>query len=432
MVLDRSRSEALFAEAQKRMPGGVNSPVRAFRAVGGAPIFAQRGEGAWLVDEDGNRFLDNCMSWGPLVVGHAHPHVVGRLADALGRGTSFGMPCKAEIDLAEAVLARLGRGGRIRFVNSGTEAVMTALRLARGVTSRPVIAKFSGCYHGHADYLLVKAGSGLATFGTASSAGVPESMTADVLVLPLDAPAQVESALREVGDRLAAVVIEAIPANNGLLLQQPDFLSMLRTTTRSLGALLVADEVLTGFRVSHPLVSLTNGLDPDILTLGKVIGGGLPVGAVWASTAIMNQLAPEGPVYQAGTLSGNPLGMVAGCATLEALDQDGGDARLEFLGERLEKGVRSLVHTLDIPVQVARAGSIFWLAFDADTLPRSAEAISADSMQRYGSFHAAMLDRGIYLAPSGYEVGFLSTAHTEGDVDHTLDAMEASLRLTYG
>ena len=251
-------------------------------------------------------------------------------------------------------------------------------------------------------------------------------MTADVLVLPLDAPEQVEFALREVGDRLAAVVIEAIPANNGLLLQQPDFLSMLRETTRSLGALLVADEVLTGFRVSDPLVSLVNGLDPDIMTLGKVIGGGLPVGAVWASAEIMASLAPEGPVYQAGTLSGNPLGMVAGLATLEALDQGGGIDRLEHLGQRLEEGVRSVVDILDIPVQMARAGSIFWLAFDSDTLPRSAEAISAESMQRYRSFHAAMLDCGVYLAPSAFEAAFISQAHDDVAIARTLDAADAA------
>jgi glutamate-1-semialdehyde 2,1-aminomutase len=308
---------------------------------------------------------------------------------------------------------------------------MTAIRLARGITGRDVIAKFAGCYHGHADYLLVKAGSGLATLGTASSAGVPESLVQDMLVLPLDNEEVVEEALRQVGERLAAVVIEAIPANNGLLVQRPEFLAMLRRATRDAGALIIADEVLTGYRVGAPHISFRNGLEPDLVTLGKVVGGGMPVGAIAGPVALMNHLAPLGPVYQAGTLSGNPIAMAAGTATLDVLSGSNGAERLELLGVRLEAGFNEIVNRLGVPACMQRAGSIFWMALETTELPRSAEAIQASSMERYKRVHASMLKQGIYLAPSGYEVGFLSTAHTEEDLDQTLAALEVAFRQSW-
>jgi glutamate-1-semialdehyde 2,1-aminomutase len=429
--MERNNSTRLFAKACTLMPGGVSSPVRAFRAVGGPPVYPVRGKGASIFDADGNELLDFCLSWGPLIVGHAHPKVVEAVIEAAKRGLSFGMPHDSEIRLSERMLQDLPEGWQVRFVNSGTEAVMTALRLARGTTGRDVIAKFTGCYHGHSDCLLVKAGSGLATFGTASSAGVPAGVTADVLVLPLDDVEAMEKALREVGDRLAAVVIESIPANNGLLLQTSDFLSRLRQVTREVGALLIADEVLVGYRTESVLVCRENGLDPDLITLGKVIGGGMPVGALAGPADTMAQLAPDGPVYQAGTLSGNPVAMQAGLATLAALAAEGGQARLEALGAHLEMGFLSVASGLGLPVRMQRAGSIFWLALDTETLPRAAESIAASSMERYAPLHSQLLEAGIYLAPSGYEVGFLSTAHTETDLDQLVEALGTSLKGLY-
>jgi glutamate-1-semialdehyde 2,1-aminomutase len=429
--MERNNSTKLFAKACTLMPGGVSSPVRAFRAVGGPPVYPVRGKGASIFDADGNELLDFCLSWGPLVVGHAHPKVVEAVMEAAKRGLSFGMPHDSEIRLSERVLQDLPDGWQVRFVNSGTEAVMTALRLARGATGRDVVAKFTGCYHGHSDCLLVKAGSGLATFGTASSAGVPAGATADVLVLPLDDAETMEAALREVGDRLAAVVIESIPANNGLLVQTPEFLNRLRQVTREVGALVIADEVLVGYRTESVLVSLENGLDPDLITLGKVIGGGMPVGALAGPADTMAHLAPDGPVYQAGTLSGNPVAMQAGLATLATLEAEGGQARLEALGAHLEESFSSVASGLGLPVRMQRAGSIFWLALDTDTLPRAAESIEASSMERFAPFHAQMLEEGIYLAPSGYEVGFLSTAHTEADLDRLVEAMGVILKGLY-
>ena len=426
-----SRTEELFSRAQELMPGGVSSPVRAFRAVGGTPVYPRAGCGQYFIDEDGREFLDYCMSWGPLILGHARSEVVSAVKAAVERGLSFGMPCTAEIELSEQVLKALPGESRVRFVNSGTEAVMTAIRLARGVTGRPVVAKFTGCYHGHADHLLVKAGSGLATFGTASSAGVPEGMVQDMLVVPLDNIEVVEQALRDAGDRLAAVAIEAIPANNGLLVQRPEFLEMIRRVTRELGALVISDEVLTGYRVGAPHISLRNGLDPDILTLGKVVGGGMPVGAVAGRKEVMDFLAPDGPVYQAGTLSGNPIGMTAGAATLKLVEELGAAEILEELGSMLQSGFEDIVDRLGIPACMQRAGSIFWMALDAEEAPRSAEAIVAESMSRYQVLHRSMLEQGIYLAPSGYEVGFLSVAHKPKDIERTLEALESGLKKAY-
>jgi len=427
--MDKSRE--LFAQAQKLMPGGVNSPVRAFRSVGGTAVYPKKGLGAHFVDEDGREFLDYCMSWGPLILGHAHPGVIERVREAAGSGLSFGMPCRGEIELSQRVLDDLPDDYRVRFVSSGTEAVMTAIRLARGVTQRPVVAKFTGCYHGHADFLLVQAGSGLATFGTASSAGVPESMVQDMLVLRLDDMEAAEAALRKVGERLAAVVIEAIPANNGLLVQKPEFLAMLRKVTQDLGAMIVSDEVLTGYRVGEPHISLRNGLFPDLITLGKVVGGGMPVGAVVGPAKTMNSLAPDGPVYQAGTLSGNPIGMAAGAATLDIFRGTNGQEILESRGQQLQAGFDEIVGRLSLPARMQRAGSIFWIALECTELPRCAEAIAASSMEKYRTIHRKMLDEGIYFAPSGYEVGFLSTAHTAEDVARTLCALDGALRAAW-
>lgn len=429
--MERHNSQKLYEKALTLMPGGVSSPVRAFRSVGGTPIYPVRGKGAHFTDADGNTLLDFCLSWGPLIVGHAHPRVVEAVVEGARCGLSFGMPHSSEIRLAERVSQDLPGGWQLRFVNSGTEAVMTAIRLARGCTGRDVIAKFTGCYHGHSDCLLVEAGSGLATFGTASSAGVPQGTTRDVLILGLDDEGAAVGALREVGDRLAAVVIEAIPANNGLLVQRTEFLKEVRTVTRDLGAMVIADEVLVGYRTPSVLASRENGLEPDLITLGKVIGGGMPVGAVAGPAETMASLAPDGPVYQAGTLSGNPVGMRAGLATLEVLQAEGGQQRLEELGARLESGFNSVAAGLQVPARMQRAGSIFWIALDTHDLPRSAEAIDSGSMGRYRGLHAGMLERGIYLAPSGYEVGFLSTAHTEADIDRTIEALGECLSEGY-
>lgn len=420
----RDRSRELYRRACELMPGGVNSPVRAFRSVGGDPLFIRRGDGAWLEDEDGNRLLDCCGSWGPLILGHGRPEVLAAVRDAAAAGTSFGAPHRGEIELAELVTAAYPAAEQVRFVSSGTEAVMAAVRLARGFTGRDVVVKFSGCYHGHADPLLVSGGSGLATFGLASSAGVPAGAVADTAVLPLDDEAALAELFAREGSRVAAVIVEPVPANAGLLLQRPEFLRRLRELTRAHGALLILDEVISGFRVGMGGAAELYGLEPDLATFGKVIGGGLPVGCFGGRREIMARVAPLGPVYQAGTLSGNPVAMAAGAATLRLLAAERVHARLEALGARLEAAVAG-------PAAAAgwsfvRAGSIFWLAPQRPA-PRAFEAIDGERMAGYARLHAGLLGRGVYLAPSGYEVGFLSHAMTEADVDGLGRAVAAEL-----
>jgi glutamate-1-semialdehyde 2,1-aminomutase len=420
--LNRDGSERLFAEAMTLLPGGVSSPVRAFRAVGGSPAFIDRGAGAYLVDVDGNRYVDYVLSWGPLILGHAHPRIVAALEDALRKGTSFGAPSPLELELAKLVQAAMPSIELVRFVNSGTEATMSALRVARAHTGRTKVVKFVGCYHGHADLLLVQAGSGVATLGLPDSPGVTAGAVADTLTAAYNDLVAVEELFAE-HDDIAAVIVEPVAGNMGLVLPQPGFLEGLRELTSSHGALLVFDEVMTGFRVHPGGAQALYGITPDLTTLGKVIGGGLPVGAYGGRREIMELVAPAGPVYQAGTLSGNPLAMTAGIETLRALDEPGVWAELERVAGRLEAGLRPLDG-----VQVARAGSMFGLFFADERVTGWDTARTADT-QRFGAFHREMLERGIYLAPSQFEAGFVSTAHGDAEIDATVAAAEEARAL---
>ena len=415
--MTRTESERLFAEAVGLLPGGVSSPVRAFRAVGGTPPFIERGEGAYLVDVDGNRYVDYVLSWGPLILGHADPRVVAALEDALRKGTSFGAPSPLELELARLVRSAMPSLELVRFVSSGTEATMSALRVARAFTGRSKIVKFVGCYHGHADLLLVQAGSGVATLGLPDSPGVTPGAVADTLTATYNDLAAVEE-LFAASDDIAAVIVEPVAGNMGLVLPQPGFLQGLRELASAHGALLVFDEVMTGFRVHPGGAQALYGVTPDLTTLGKVIGGGLPVGAYGGRRELMELVAPAGPVYQAGTLSGNPLAMTAGIETLRAIAAPGVWEELERVTGRLEEGLRSLAG-----VQVARAGSMFGLFFTERPVTSWETAKTADT-QRFAAFHRAMLDRGVYLAPSQFEAGFVSTAHGDTEIDATLAAAE--------
>jgi glutamate-1-semialdehyde 2,1-aminomutase len=412
------------------MPAGVNSPVRAFGSVGGDPIFCQKGVGCHVLDADGNRYIDYVCSWGPLILGHAHPDVVEAVATTAAGGLSFGAPCRQEIELAELVVSAVPHLEMVRFVSSGTEAVMSAIRLARGATGRDTVVKFSGCYHGHADHLLVSAGSGLATFGRPSSAGVPESFAAHTVVLPLDDDEAFLKLMAERGDEIAAVIIEGVPANAGLLIQRPEFMGLLRNECSRHGALLILDEVITGFRLGANGAASHYGVEPDLATYGKVIGGGMPVGAYGGRRDLMEQLAPNGPVYQAGTLSGNPVAMAAGTATLKTLLGDAGAAyaQLEKLGAQLEWGFREALERLDVEWSVVRIGSILWLALQGGDPPRKYEDILPESTETYAALHREMLDRGIMLAPSAYEVIFVSLAHDADVADETITAFEDSVK----
>ena len=422
-----ARSAQLYARACRVIPGGVSSPVRAFRAVGGTPLFIARGAGAEVFDADGRGYLDLVGSWGPLIAGHAHPAVVSALGEALQRGTTYGAPCLAEVSLAERVVAAYPGLEQVRFVSSGTEAVMSAIRVARAFTAREVIVKFAGCYHGHADHLLVAAGSGLATFGQPSSAGVPEAFTAHTRVLPLDDEAAVEALFEREGARIAALIIEPLPANHGLLVQRTEFLTTLRRLTRAHGALLIFDEVISGFRVARGGAAERYGITPDVATFGKVIGGGLPVGAFGGLRRIMARLAPEGDTYQAGTLSGNPVAMTAGLATLEVLERECGWQALEARGAELEELLRPVLARAAWPLQLVRQGSIFWLAPGTEPLPRRPLTLSREQSAHFAALFHAMLERGVYLPPSAYEACFLSLAHGSAELTRLARALESSL-----
>jgi glutamate-1-semialdehyde 2,1-aminomutase len=417
----------LYERACRVIPGGVNSPVRAFKAVGGTPLFVQRGEGQHLVDADGRKYLDLVNSWGALILGHAHPAVVGAITEMARSGTTFGAPCAGEVELAERIVASYPGLEQVRFVSSGTEAVMSAIRVARAFTTRDLIVKFSGCYHGHADHLLVAAGSGLATFGTPSSAGVPKAFTECTRVLPLDDEAAVDELFSREGSRIAAVIIEPVPANHGLLLQRREFLQKLRDVTRKHGSLLLFDEVISGFRLARGGVAELVGIVPDMATFGKVIGGGMPVGAFGGNRQIMQRLAPLGDTYQAGTLSGNPVAMAAGITTLDIMINESGWERLEQISAQVERSLLPVLKEASFPIHFVRSGSLFWMSFHDAAAPRTAESMSPQAVQRYGALFHAMLERGVYLPPSAYEACFLSLAHTNADIDQLTRALRESL-----
>ncbi len=415
------KSEQLFSVAKTIFPGGVNSPVRAFRAVGGQPLFIARGQGAYLYDEDGRRYVDYVLSWGPLILGHAHPAVVTAIRDQAERGTSFGAPTALESALAREVLALLPALEMMRFVNSGTEATMSALRLARAYTGRNKIIKFEGCYHGHADMLLVQAGSGVATLGLPDSPGVPEGATRDTLVAPFNDLAAVEALFEGFDEQVAAVILEPVAGNMGVVLPVEGFLPGLRALCDRYGALLIFDEVMTGFRVALGGAQAVYGVRPDLTCLGKVIGGGLPVGAYGGRREIMETVAPAGPMYQAGTLSGNPLAMSAGLATLRALRRPGVWDELERKSAALAAGIGEAAREAGTPVQQARAGTMFATFFSNQPVTDWASAKRCDT-ERFAHFFRGMLERGVYAAPSQFEAGFMSVAHSDDDIARTAEA----------
>ena len=420
-----TRSETLFNRARQIIPGGVNSPVRAFKSVGGIPPFIASAQGACLTDVDGRTYIDYVGSWGPMIVGHAHPAVVAAIQAATARGTSFGAPTEAEVQLAEAIIDCMPAIEMVRLVNSGTEATMSALRLARAVTGRELIVKFTGCYHGHSDSLLVEAGSGAATFGVPSSPGVPRATAHSTLTLPYNDLPALQALLAQRGQEIAALIVEPVAGNMGCVLPLPGYLQGLRTACDQHGVLLILDEVMTGFRVARGGAQALYGIRPDLTTLGKVIGGGLPVGAYGGSRAIMEQISPSGPVYQAGTLSGNPLATAAGLATLEIISQPGFYETLEARSQRLTEGISWALTAAGIPHLGTRVGSMFGLFFTHRTrVDNFAEAAESD-LNCFNRWFHGMLAAGIYLAPSQYETGFLSMAHDDAIIDRTIDAARA-------
>jgi glutamate-1-semialdehyde 2,1-aminomutase len=416
----------LFARAQRSIPGGVNSPARAFQAVGGHPRFISRAEGARVWDVDGESYLDYVGSWGPMILGHAYPPVVESVRSAALEGTSYGAPCEAEVELAERVVRLVPSIEKVRFVSSGTEAAMSALRLARGATGRCKILKLEGSYHGHADGLLVAAGSGVATLGIPGSPGVPEGTVADTLLAPFGDLQAVDAVLEAHADDLAAVIVEPVAGNMGCVPPAEGYLQGLRERTRASGALLVFDEVMTGFRLALGGAQSLYGVSPDLTCLGKILGGGLPVGAYGGPAHIMDQVAPVGPVYQAGTLSGNPLAMAAGAATLEGLEAPGTYEQLEALSGRLGEGLAGAAEAAGITATINRVGSMITLFFCSGPVTDYASAKTADT-QRFGRFFRGMLERGVYLPPAQFEAAFVSLAHTEADIDETIAAAEQTL-----
>jgi len=426
--MSQLRSHELFAEALRYIPGGVNSPVRAFRAVGGEPFFAQKAHGARVEDIDGNSYIDYVCTWGPSILGHAHPEVIAAVKAAADRGTSFGIPNPLEVELARKICAWVPSVQKVRMTNSGTEATMTAVRLARGFTRRDKIIKFDGCYHGHVDSLLVKAGSGALTLGQPDSAGIPAALAALTLALPFNDVEALRFAFEQNKDEIAAVIVEPIPANAGLILPAPGFLEALRDLCTAHGALLIFDEVMTGFRLGRGGAQELLGVRPDLSCFGKVIGGGLPVGALGGRADIMDYLAPLGPVYQAGTLSGNPLAMAAGLAQLKVLEEQDIFAKLEKLGAQLEAETRSVLKASGLDYVFYRVGSMFCLFFTKSSVQNLDDAKTSD-LKHFARFFHAMMDRGIYLAPSQFETGFISAAHTEQDLAQTAHALREALRI---
>ncbi|MFM7595989.1 MAG: glutamate-1-semialdehyde 2,1-aminomutase [Flavobacteriales bacterium] len=428
--LNRTQSNRLFEESSALFPGGVNSPVRAFKSVGGTPLFFAKGNGATVWDEDGNQFIDFCNSWGPLIHGHANGYVEEKIIQTLKNGSSFGAPTRLESELAKLIKANIPFIDKLRFVSSGTEAVMSALRLARGFTGKTKILKFEGCYHGHIDSMLVKAGSGLITLGSSSSAGVPETVANDTLVLPLNDEALLAQTFEQYGPDLAAVIIEPVPANNGLLLQDLSFLQTLRGLCWKHKVLLIFDEVISGFRVAFGGATELYGIQPDIVTYGKIIGGGLPVGAYGASHEIMASVSPEGPVYQAGTLSGNPVAMAAGIAQLELCLAPDFYRTMEAKTRGFVERVNAYATVKNYDFELVSLASIFWLSFNGKKSIHRADEISAD-MSLFNKLHDYLLHHGVYLGPSGYEVGFVSSAHSEEDLAFAAAQFCAGLDVVY-
>ncbi|MBA3898999.1 MAG: glutamate-1-semialdehyde 2,1-aminomutase [Bacteroidetes bacterium] len=429
--MKNQKSAELFEKAKKYFPGGVNSPVRAFRSVGGTPLFIEKGDGCKIWDADGNHYIDFCCSWGPLILGHSHPHVRNRIVDALFKGTSFGAPTSMENELAELILSNHRYLEKIRFVSSGTEAVMSAIRLARGYTGRNKILKFEGCYHGHADSLLVKAGSGLVTFGTSSSAGVPESFVNETIVVPLNDMDAVKQAFSKFKDEIACIIIEPVPANNGLLLQTKEFLQFLREICSENNSLLFFDEVISGFRLGFEGAAGYYDIKPDLITFGKIIGGGLPVGAYGASAEIMGHISPEGNVYQAGTLSGNPVAMAAGIGQLEECLKEGFYEQLKEKTDSFIAQIMLHVTNKGYEFKIFSIGSIFWFAFTSQESIRSSAEIDPNSMEKFSEMYWELLNRGLYFGPSGYEVGFISEAHTDADLDRAARAINEALDVVF-
>ncbi|MEI9863600.1 MAG: glutamate-1-semialdehyde 2,1-aminomutase, partial [Limisphaerales bacterium] len=423
----RNKSEALFAEALKYIPGGVNSPVRAFRAVGGRPFFVNRAKGAHVLDVDGNELIDYVGTWGPAILGHAHPKIISAIKAAADFGTSFGIPNPSEVTMAKLICELVPSIEKVRMTNSGTEACMSAIRLARGFTKRDKIIKFDGCYHGHVDSLLVKAGSGALTFGHPDSAGVPAAFTQHTIVVPFNDVDAVKAAFAANKDQIAGIIVEPVPGNAGLYLPKPGYLEFLSGITKANGALLIFDEVMTGFRLALGGAQQSFGVTPDLTCLGKIIGGGLPVGAFGGRAEIMDCLAPLGPVYQAGTLSGNPLAMAAGIANLEELQLNGVHDRLEELGAQLQSGLCDAAKSAGVSVTFNRCGSMFCAYFTNGPVHNLEDAMKSNR-ERFKKYFHGMLDAGVYFAPSQFEAGFLSTAHTAADIEHTIGAAAKILR----
>lgn len=425
--ISRKKSAELFEKAKNYFPGGVNSPVRAFKSVYGTPLFIERGDKARIWDADGNEFIDYCCSWGPLILGHNNDAVREAVAQQLDKGLSFGAPTQLENELADLILTNNRYIEKIRFVSSGTEAVMSAIRLARGYTKRDKIVKFEGCYHGHSDSLLVKAGSGLVTFGETSSAGVPKAFADETIVIALNDRQALEEVFSSFSDQIAAVIIEGIPANNGLLIQDKDYIHFLRDITKEHGALLIFDEVITGFRLGFQGAAHHYDVRPDIITYGKIIGGGMPVGAYGASNELMAQISPDGGVYQAGTLSGNPIAMAAGIAALRLLSASDFYSKQEKKTLHFVESIRAYIDRKNYDVRVFTVGSIFWFAFTTQKHIKRADEIDVRSMEQYKVMHRSLLNQGIYFGPSGYEVGFVSSAHTPEDLEQTVEAIKVAL-----
>ena len=422
-------SKKLFARAKEIIPGGVNSPVRAFKNVDGDPFFVQKAHGSRITDVDAKTYIDYIGTWGPAILGHAPIVITQTIHEVAKNGVSFGTPNPWEIQIAQTIVDWVPSVEKVRMVNSGTEATMSAIRLARGFTKRDKVLKFEGCYHGHVDHLLVAAGSGALTHGEPDSAGVPADFANHTITVPFNKPEAVKEVFAECGDQIAAVILEPFPANAGLIFPQEGFLQFLRDITKEHGTVLIFDEVMTGFRVAKGGVQELVGITPDLTAMGKVIGGGLPVGAFGGKAEIMDYLAPDGPVYQAGTLSGNPLAMAAGLAQLRELDKNKGWDVLEALGARLEAGIRELLTKYNLDYQLNRVGSMFCLFFTNEPIINM-DSVSGADMETFKKFFWNLLDEGVYFAPSPYETGFISMAHSAGDIDDTLDAMDKALAKT--